>query len=107
MTSERWEQIRQLVQSSFTVSDEYSEDLDPGTAQVIEFEAPAGLLQLRFITRPKSLGTKTNYTHRAGADIAVTHVYSDSEQVSHLEALKWNEAADDWEPFVADGLFPG
>jgi len=105
MTPERWEQIKVMVRSQFEVLDEYTEDLEPGNAEVLEFVSPAGQLKVSFITRPKVTDKKTNYSHRVGSDVKVDYVFSDTEQTHHLEVQKWNEAKNSWDDFSTDGLF--
>ena len=59
MNQERWEEIQKKIKQSFEVSDEYDEDLDPGQAEVLEFDGPAGKMKVRFVTKPKLLDKKT------------------------------------------------
>lgn len=105
MTPDRWEEVRKLISNQFEVTDEYSLELDPGTADVLEFISPLGKLQVRFVKKPKVLDTKTTYSNRVGSDVKVEQVLSDEETVSHLEVFKWDDAKDDWSEFSADGLF--
>ena len=105
MTTERWQEVKQLITSKFQVESTSEEDLEPGQAEVIIFRGPLGRLQAKFITRPKMLGKKTGYSNRIGGDVNVQYVFSDNEFVSHLELSKWDEAANDWQELDADKLF--
>ena len=105
MTPERWEEVKQLINKSFSVTDTYTEDLEPGIAEVIEFKTPHGLLRASFETRPRVLDKKTLYSHRAGGETHVDYVYSDDENVTHLKLLRWNESTEEWLPIDASSLF--
>ena len=105
MTPDRWSDIRQKVLDSFEVLEQYTEDLEPGTAEVIEFQGPAGKLQIRFHTQPKVLDKKTLYSHRAGGDVKVDYTYSDTDEVHYMQVRRWNTAQNDWEEMNAGGLF--
>ncbi len=97
MTEERWQDVKQLINSTFTVKDEYEEDLDPGMAEVIEFEGPQGLIQAKFVTKPRLLDKKTSYSNRAGSDVKVDYIFSKDDFSSHLEVYIWSEAKNSWE----------
>lgn len=103
MNKEKWEEISKKIKNNFEVEDEYLEDLDPGQADVIEFNGPQGKLKVRFVTRPKMLDKKTTYSNRVGSDVKVDYVFSDTEEVNHLEVFTWTE--DDWKKIESDNLF--
>ena len=105
MNQERWEQLRQMINAKFTVNDEYIEELSPGKAEVIEFEGPEGLMQVKFITRPKLLDKKTSYSNRAGSNVKVDYIFSETEFVSHMAVFTWSEARDDWQKLDTTSLF--
>lgn len=105
MTKDRWKEIRVQIESSFGLDDQYEEDLDPGTAEVIEFSGPLGKIMAKFVTRPKMLDKKTSYSNRPGSAIKVDYVFSEDEFVSHLEVYKWNESSDNWEKLESEALF--
>ncbi|MCD4760694.1 hypothetical protein K8R42_02235, partial [bacterium] len=65
MTNERWQEILANLRENFNISDEYEEDMDPGTAEAVEFEGPQGKMKVRFVTKPKLLDKKTSYSNRA------------------------------------------
>lgn len=104
MTRERWEEVRQFVAKSFKVLDEYTEDLEPGRSESVEFETPQGILKVMFSERPRVIGKKTHYSHRPGADVRVDYEYSPDELVGTFEAFRWKEASDEWEVISSDFL---
>ena len=105
MTEDRWVQIKKKIQTTLDVVNEYTEDLDPGTADVLEFKGPLGLLKARFVIRPKLLDKKTSYSNRIGSDVKVDYVFSEEENVSHLELFQFSEEADDWIKLDSESLF--
>lgn len=105
MTEERFNEIKANIKANFNLQDEYLEELDPGEAQVLEFQSPQGLIKLCFITKPKLLDKKTSYSNRVGSGVKVDYVYSDEESVSYLEAYIFSEADNDWKKIEAETLF--
>ena len=105
MTADKWADTRDKIKSTFTILDEYEEDLDPGVSDVLEFEGPAGKLRARFLTRPKVTGKKTLYSNRIGGDTRVDYEFSENEEVCHLEVSRWNESTNDWEELRGSSLF--
>ena len=105
MTKERWVEIKAQIRQNFGIEDEYTEDLDPGIAEIVEFNGPQGSMQVQFITKPKMLDKKTTYSNRPGSDIRVDYVFSDKESVSHLKAYVWSEEKDDWQKLDTEALF--
>ena len=105
MTPDRWQEVKTLIENQFKVLDNYSEDLDPGTSEVIEFESPLGKLKACFVKRPKMLDKKTSYSNRVGSEVSVDYVFSEDETVSPLEVFKWDDAKDDWTEFSDSNMF--
>lgn len=105
MTQERWEEIKQLIVATFRVVDSYEEDLDPGTAEVIEFETPDGLLKASFATRPRVIDKKTLYSNRAGGDVRVEFEYSPEDTVVTFSVSRWDEAREAWNQIDSERLF--
>jgi hypothetical protein len=107
MTEERWKDIRQQIKDSFTILEEYTDDLDPGSAECLEFQGPggAGILRVAFCIQPKVLDKKTLYSHRAGGDVRVDYTYSDTDEVSYMVVERWDESKQDWVPIDAKALF--
>jgi len=105
MTKERWKEIKVHIKENFGIADEYEQDLEPGVAEIIEFDGPEGKILVRFVTKPKLLDKKTSFSNRAGSDVKVDYVFSEDETVSYLEVYKWSESKDDWEKLDAEALF--
>lgn len=105
MNQDRWREIKAQVKQNFELVDEYDEDLDPGTAQVLEFLGPGGRTKIRFVSRPKLLDKKTSYSNRAGSGVKVDYVYSQEESVNYLEAFVWSDEDNDWHKLDAGALF--
>ncbi len=107
MTLERWKDIRQKIKEMFPILEEYTDYLEPGTAESLEFEGPGdmGILRVTFCVQPKVLDKKTLYSHRAGGDVRVDYTYSDSDEVSYMIVDKWNEATEEWLPIDAKAIF--
>lgn len=105
MTPDRWQEVKQKIENSFTILDTYEEELDPGVAEVIEFTGPMGKLKVSFNRQPKVLDKKTLYSHRAGGDVKVDYTYSDTDEVYYLTLFKWNEQRDKWEKMNSEAMF--
>ena len=107
MTPERWKDIRQKIKESFVILEEYTDDLEPGTAESFEFQGPGGMgiLRISFCIQPKVLDKKTLYSHRAGGDIHVDYTYSDTDEVSYMTVERWDDVAQEWMPIDAKALF--
>jgi hypothetical protein len=107
MTIERWKDIRQKIKDSFTILEEYTDDLDPGTAESLEFQGPGniGILRVSFCVQPKVLDKKTLYSHRAGGETHVDYSYSDTDEVSYMTVDKWNDQSQEWLPIDAKAIF--
>lgn len=105
MTEERWLQVKNQIKTSFGIEDEYSEDLDPGYAEVLEFNGPSAKMKVKFVVRPKFLDKKTSYSNRAGSNVKVDYVYSEEEFVSHMEVYNWSEDKDGWIKVEGEALF--
>lgn len=105
MTPERWQAVQQLIRDQYPIEEEYTEDLEPGSAHCLEFSVAQAQLKVCFIRRPKVLDKKTNYSHRAGGAVSVDYNFSDSEETSHLEVTRWNAETETWDPISGDHLF--
>lgn len=105
MTQERWSEVKQLIQNNFKVLETYEEELEPGHAEVVEFETPQAIFKVSFNQQPKVLDKKTLYSHRAGGDVRVDYTYSDTDEVSYLTVDRWDATSDQWAPVDANRLF--
>lgn len=105
MTQDRWQEILEMVKSTFSVEDSGSvtSEVHGGTtSEFIVFSGPLGRLKLEFITQPALVDTKTTYKKRIGADVLVEQVYSPTDIVHRLEVWKWNEDKEAWDAFQSD-----
>jgi len=105
MTKEKWKEIKIHINNSFGIIEESKEDLDPGVAEIVEFDGPKGRMLLRFVSKPKVLDKKTSYSNRAGSAVKVDYVFSDTEFSSHLELYLWSEEKDEWSKIDAESIF--
>lgn len=105
MTKDRWQEILETVKISFEVEDSgtYTSEERGGTeTEFITFNGPLGRLKLEFSTHPAIVDTRTTYKKRIGAEVQVDHVYSQTENVHHLEVWRWDSGSDEWIPFKND-----
>lgn len=105
MTIERWKEVKAEIERNFKIAENYTEDLEPGQAEVIEFLGPGGKMKLKFVVRPKILDKKTSYSNRPGGRISVDYVFSEDENVSYLEAYAWQEGREEWTKIESEKLF--
>jgi hypothetical protein len=105
MTETKWKEIKHRIRENFEISDEYEEDMDPGTSEALEFDGPQGKMKVRFVVKPKMLDKKTEYSNRVGSNVKVEYVYSEDEFVSYLQAFVWSDAANDWQKIESEALF--
>jgi len=105
MNQDRWREIKTQIKQNFELLEEYNEDLDPGTAQILEFIGPSGRTKIRFVSRPKVLDKKTTYSNRAGSGVKVDYVYSPDELVNYFEAFVWSDDTGDWQKLETPSLF--
>lgn len=103
MTLEKWEEIKQKILSSFEIfnqetlaNEERREDIE-----TIEFMGPAGKMKVEWITRPKVLDKKTQYSNRIGSSVSVDYVYSQDEVTHTFKVYNWQESLEDWQEIKA------
>lgn len=104
MNIDRWQQIVEMVKSSFDVEESgitNNEERGGTETEFIIFNGPLGRIKLEFATHPALMNTKTKYTKRIGADIVIENVYSPTDTVSNLVVWKWDDDSDDWKAFDA------
>lgn len=102
MTTDRWQEIVEMVKESFEVLDSGSYESDEHGGMVtefIEFDGPMGRLRLEFTTRPALVDTKTHYSNRIGSETKIENIYSDTEEIHDLGVYKFDEATNDWQEF--------
>lgn len=96
MTDERWEDVKVSVREKFTVLEEGTRELDPGTAEFLVFESPLGKVKLERVSRPVKLGERGIVSRRIGAHASVEAIYSDTEVAKSFRAYRWEEGSGSW-----------
>ncbi|MCX6785477.1 MAG: hypothetical protein NTZ18_01330 [Candidatus Komeilibacteria bacterium] len=103
MTLEKWEEIKQKILSGFKIlnqetltDEERREDIE-----AIEFMGPAGKMKVAWITRPKVLDKKTQYSNRIGSSVSVDYVYSPDEITQTFKVYNWSDQLSDWQEIKA------
>ncbi len=99
MTKDKWEDIKEMIKNKFTIESEKKyplENVYDGEAEELIFRSSLGRIKLEFITKPKLLDKKTNYSRRIGSDVKVEYIYSKEEKVNIFKAYKWDTETDDW-----------
>jgi len=99
MIPEKWDEIKGMIKKNFEVFDSGKkevEDKPEANLEFIEFDGPLGKMRLEYITSPKVLDKKTNYSNRIGGNVTVEYVYSENEMVHTLKAYKWDDNDDTW-----------
>lgn len=107
MTEDRWEELLDMVRTTFNVEDygrTETEDLGGTETEFIVFTGPAGRIKLEFSSHPAIINTKTNYKKRIGSEVEVEHLYSATERSNHLDVWKWDEAMEEWKEFDAEAF---
>lgn len=102
MNKDRWQEILDMVKTSFEVEDSgvtQSDERGGTETEFIVFSGPLGRIKLEFSTHPALLDTKTHYKKRIGAEVVVDNIYSETDTVHHLEIWRWNDANQEWEAF--------
>ncbi|MDQ5939016.1 MAG: hypothetical protein QG603_479 [Patescibacteria group bacterium] len=105
MQPDRWLEIKQELKQKFELEDEYSEELDHGSQEVVEFVSPMGLVKLCFVQKPKVLDKKTTYSNRIGSGVSVEYVYDLENSTYHLDVWLWSEGNQQWEKLANQNAF--
>lgn len=95
MTRERWEDLKGSIKDRFELSAEFQEPLDdrPGTADVIEFETPAGKFRLEFIEAAKVTGVVTSSGKKIGTAGRIARTFSSDESIVRMDAYRWGDGS--------------
>lgn len=105
MSPEKWEQIKEQVNSQFSVEDQGTEDLvvqtgdgpvKQGMAEFLIFEGPMGRMKLEFGTKPRLAEKQYFYSHQQGKAARVEYKFSEDEVVHTFKVFKWDEREDEW-----------
>lgn len=103
MNDNRWSELIDKLESSFTILDRGREELENvphGVIDFLIFEGPAGKMMVERTTKPKTLGEKSFGGSKYGAGSNVEKIYSDSETVSTIQVYK--EIGGEWEPIEVE-----
>lgn len=106
MHPDKWEEIKGKIKNNFEVLDEHLEKNEKRKEdiEIIEFNGPLGKMKVEWITRPKVLDKKTQYSRRIGSDVSVDYVYSEDEVTYTFKVYKWSEIKNDWEEIDASAF---
>ena len=102
MSPERFEQIKELIQTQFGFSDTGSFEYEdrPGMVEFVEFSAPnLGELRLEFSTHPRVVGRRAIGAKRAGAQVDEQVLYDDQDMVHSLTVFRMNADTGEWEEY--------
>jgi hypothetical protein len=102
MTYDKWLETVERIENGFQVLQKLSEPLEgpaPGRREIIEFESPAGRLKLVWTEKARLEKLKTSYSRRIGSQVQVQAQYSQTDKVNYLNAYKWDDSRQDWQPF--------
>lgn len=105
MQPDRWLEIKQELKQKFELEDEYNEELDHGSQEVVEFVSPMGRVKLCFVQKPKVLDKKTTYSNRIGSGVSVEYVYDLENSTYHLDVWLWSEGNQQWEKLANQNAF--
>ncbi len=105
MQPDRWQELKQEIKEKFNLEEEYEEELDHGSQEVLEFTSPLGKLKLCYIKNPKVLDKKTSYSNRIGSGVSVEYIYDPENFGYHLEVFVWSEGNTQWEKFDNQNAF--
>lgn len=98
MTYEKWLDLKDKISSNFKIEEYKKEPLKNGpdsVSEILIFNGPNGKIKLEWISKPKTLGEKTIYSGRVGADVKVEKVYSQDEKSEFLKVYRFID--DDWQ----------
>lgn len=108
MTPEKWEEIVGEIKDKFEVEKHDREHLEEEGGvdiEILVFIGTLGKMKLEFITKPRIIDKKTDYSLRIGSETNVQYIYSDTEKTYHLHAYKWDEENQDWIEIDAASFF--
>ncbi len=106
MHPDRWLEIKKKVIDSFELFNEFTqkdEEIRQET-EILEFNGPAGKMRVEWITRPKVLDKKTNYSNRIGGSVSVAYIYSPDEFTHTFKVYRWDEPSESWNEMDASAF---
>lgn len=103
MHLDKWQEIKEKILHDFEVLNQTEEKDEERreNIEIIEFNGPMGKMRVEWITRPKVLNKKTQYSRRIGGNVSVDYVYSEDEVTHTFKVYKWSDIKDDWEEIDA------
>lgn len=99
MNNDKWLDTLDKIKERFRIeerTDEPIEDIPNSRLETVIFESPLGRIKMMRTTTPRVLDKKTAYSNRAGSEMSVQYVYSDTETVQRVEIFRWDEGMGDW-----------
>ena len=111
MTIEQWQKTKELVMDRFPIERSQTEvfeleNSDPQateTVESIEFSKDGQRFKLEYVTRPRMIDKKTNYSNRIGGQVQVKIRYDLQDLYGSLHAYRWQD--DDWQELDKNILF--
>ena len=110
MDIDKWEALKEELNRKFKVQDQRTEDLfvetefgqvKSGSAEILEFETPMGLVKLEYETKPVVLDKKIIYSHQQGKSGRAEYKFSETEFSHKIKAYKWDDDNEEWKEIDA------
>ena len=107
MHLDKWKEIKEKILGSFEILEDREEKNEERKEilEIIEFNGPLGKMRIEWVTRPKVLEKKTQYSRRIGSGVGVDYIYSDDEVTHTFKVYKWDSVRDDWQEIKGDSIF--
>lgn len=97
MTEDRWKDVKAKALDAFPGCRQGKEMDDIGVTEWLEFENNEGKkMRLEWRDQKVKTGEKTLSSRRAGSQVKVENVYSDTERSQHMSVYVWDDATADW-----------
>lgn len=108
MTLDRWIELLERIDRTFTITDRTIEEFEdgPGEVETIFFRAPSGEMRLERTVRPVVLSKKVKFSNRVGAAPTTQYTYSDSETSDRVRLFQRGTAGD-WVEVDFAAMFKG
>lgn len=97
MTQEQWLQTKEKIDDTFGILEQGQDLIDGGSVEWITFKNPKGMMKLEWRDEPKKIGEHTLSSKRAGANVTIEPVFSDTERIQRLVLLVQNPATGEWD----------
>jgi hypothetical protein len=98
MRQSKWEDLVDQIERLFGFIEHTNEDFPERrlSVETVVFDGASGRMRLERSTRPVVLDKKTSFTKRAGSEVGVDYVYSDTEFVDTVKLYRWDRLAGEW-----------